>query len=306
MTLFPTKPRLFLAMLALWAFSSLFASAQIPAQPADPNQPIPAIPVQPPPAVPPLPAAPTTNAATATAPAAPSGPSVSIIADSSLKAVLQELAQTWADSLDSSPQVPITLTNAGTMRAKIEAGATWDVAIGADVDDMKEMTDKGLLLEANQQSLARNTLVLLGRTPLVKNDDLDWFDLVGTEWKKVALGNPDLVTSGRLARRALQRHDLVNDDTKSVFAYAPTEKAALALAERQQADAVFLYKTDAAGASLPGFDLFPLKTEDAPPVFYTAAIFHLAQNPALARAFITYCASEPARAIWTKYGFETN
>jgi molybdate transport system substrate-binding protein len=294
----------------LWAESFLAMSAQTPAQPADPNQPIPAQPVQAPPAAPAMPAVSTAPATPAVA--APVGtlsppvPSVSVIADSSLKAVLQELAQTWADSLDSNPQVPITLTNAGTMRAKIESGAAWDLAIGADVEDMKEMTDKGLLLLPDQRSLARNSIVLLGRQPLVKDDELDWFDLIGTEWKKVALGNPDLVVSGRVAKRALQRHDLVNDDNKGLFVYAATERAALQLAQQQQADAVFVYKTDAAMANLPGFDLFPIKTEDAPPVFYTAAIFRLSQNPALARAFLIYCGSEAARAIWTKYGFETN
>jgi molybdenum ABC transporter molybdate-binding protein len=162
------------------------------------------------------------------------------------------------------------------------------------------------LLAADQRSLARNTLVLLGRQPLVKSDELDWFDLVGTEWKKVALGNPDLVASGRVAKRALDAHHLVNDDNKGVFAYAATEKAALQLAQQQQADAIFVLKTDTVGINLPGFDLFPLKSEDAPPIFYTAAIFRLAQNPALARSFLTFCESEAARAIWTKYGFETN
>lgn len=290
-------------VLILWAGSCLPGPAQIPAQPADPNQPIPAQPVQPAPAVP---AAPIAPAAPSVGTPAEAVPTVAIIADSSLKAVLQELAQAWQDSLDTNPQIPITLTNAGTMRAKIEAGANWDVAIDADVADIKDMTDKGLLLAADQRSLARNTLVLLGRQPLVKSDELDWFDLVGTEWKKVALGNPDLVASGRVAKRALDAHHLANDDNKGVFAYAATEKAALQLAQQQQADAVFVFKTDTVGINLPGFDLFPLKSEDAPPIFYTAAIFRLAQNPALARSFLTFCESEAARAIWTKYGFETN
>jgi molybdenum ABC transporter molybdate-binding protein len=291
------------AAFVFWAGSFLFAPAQTPAQPADPNQMMSASPVH---AAPPAPAVSATPAANAPANPAAQVPSVAIIADGSLKAVLQDLAQAWADSVDSSPQVPITLTNAGTMRAKIEAGGSWDIAIGADIGDVKEMTGKGLLLADDQRSLARNTVVLLGRQPLVKGDELDWFDLVGTEWKKVALGNPDMVASGRVAQRALQKHDLINDDHKDVFVYAPNENATLQLAQRQQADAVFIYKTDIPTAALPGFDLFPLKTEDAPPVFYEAAIFRLAKNPALARAFLDYCGSEAGKAIWLRHGFETN
>ena len=232
----------------------------------------------------------TTNAPVTNAPPAPASQvAVSVIADSSLKQVLQELAQGWADSQDSSPQVPLTLTNAGTLLSKVESGsgdATWDVVISADVADVKEMTDRGVVLADGQRSLARNTLVVYGRKALVKDDDLDWFDLIGTEWKKVALGTPDLVASGRVAKRALQKHDLLGDERKDAYVYAPTEALALAVVQREEADAVFFYKTDAARLSLPGFEVFPVTTDDAPPVFYTAAVCRLAKNPAQARAFI--------------------
>jgi molybdate transport system substrate-binding protein len=288
----------FIAFL-LFGFVPVSAQPAIPAQPADPNQARPALPVVPDSITPPQPAASTTSAPAAQI-------AVSIIADSSLKQVLQELAQTWADSQDSSPQVPLTLTNAGTLRAKVEGGSGWDLVISADVADVKEMTNRDFLLADGQRSLARNTLVIYGRKALLKDDELDWFDLIGTEWNKVALGNPDQVASGRVARRALQKHDLLGDDHKDIYIYAPTETLAVAVVEREQADAVFVYKTDAAGINLPGFEIFPVSTTDAPPVFYTAAVCRLAKNPVQARAFIDYCGGEAAKAIWARYGFETN
>jgi molybdate transport system substrate-binding protein len=287
--------------LAMWCAGMISAPAQtpIPAQPVDPTQAIPAQPV--------APQAhsvtgPESNPATLAAPTI----SITVLADSSLRNVLQELAQTWADNQPTNPQMPLTLTNAATMRTQLESNPTWDVVISADMDDMKAMTDKGLLAPDGQHSLARNTLVIYGRKALVKDDELDWFDLVGTEWKKVALGNPDLTASGRAARRALQKHDLFNDDHKKIWAYAPTEATALQIAERDQADAVFVYRTDLAGIQLPGFDVFPLSSVDAPPIFYTAAVGRLAKNPDAARAFAAYCGSEAAREIWAKYGFEMN
>jgi molybdate transport system substrate-binding protein len=295
---------LFLFIIVALCSQPLRAQTAAPATPADPTQARPAVPVASDLVTPPK-VAPSTNAPAGLAPQVV----VSIIADSSLKQVLQELAQAWADSQDSNPQVPLTLTNAGTLRAKVESAAGspgWDVVIGADLQDMKEMTDKSLLVADGQRSLARNTLVVYGRKALVKDDDLDWFDLVGTEWKKVALGNPDLVASGRVAARALRKHDLLGDEHKDAYIYAPTETLALAAVEREQADAVFFYKTDAAKISLPGFDLFPVNSADAPPVFYTAAVCRLAKNPDQARAFIDFCASDAGKAIWVKYGFETN
>jgi len=286
----------------LFGLAPLTAQTPTPAQPVDPTQARPALPIAPESVTPPKVAAPSTNAPVAPTPQVV----VAIIADSSLKQVLQELAQTWADSQDSGPQVPLTLTNAGTLRAKVESGSVWDVVISADVQDVKEMTDKNLLVVDGQRSLARNTLVVYGRKALVKDDDLDWFDLIGTEWKKVALGNPDLVASGRVARHALQKHDLLGDEHKDAYVYAPTEVLALAAVQREQADAVFFYKTDAARLSLPGFDVFPVSPDDAPPVFYTAAVCRLAKNSEQARAFIDFCGSDAGKAIWAKYGFETN
>lgn len=294
---------LFTVALLFFSLAPLAAQPAIPARPADPHQALPAQPVVPDSITPPQTSTSSTNSAPS---AAAPQVAVSVIADSSLKQVLQELAQGWADTQDSSPQIPLTLTNAGTLRVKVEGGTAWDVIISADVQDVKAMTDKGLLFADGQRSLARNTLVVYGRKALVKDDDLDWFDLIGTEWKKVALGNPDLVASGRIAKRALQKHDLLGDDQKDAYVYTQTEALALAVAQREQADAVFVYKTDVAKISLPGFDLFPLKTEDAPPVFYTAAVCRLAKNPAQAHAFIDYCGGDVAKVIWAKYGFETN
>jgi molybdate transport system substrate-binding protein len=296
----------FLLYLALLAFSFAPLSAQpaTPARPADPNQARPALPVVPDSITPPQTVVPSTN----NAPPAPQI-AVAVIADSSLKQVLQELAQTWADSQDSGPQVPLTLTNAGTLRAKVESassGSSWDVVISADVEDVKQMTSNGLLLADGQRSLARNSLVIYGRRALVKDDQLDWFDLIGTEWKKVAMGNPDLVSSGRVARRALRKHDLLGDDHKDTYVYTQNEPLALAAIQREQANAAFVYKTDAANIKLPGFDIFQMQTDDAPPIFYTAAVGHFAKNPALARAFIDYCSGDSAKPVWAKYGFETN
>jgi molybdate transport system substrate-binding protein len=297
------NPMLLRFALLFFSLAPVSAQTAIPARPADPHQARPAQPVVPDSLTPPRAAAPSTKCA----PPAPAPQvAVAVIADSSLKQVLQELAQAWADTQDSGPQVPLTLTNAGTLRAKVESGSVWDVVISADVADVKEMTDKGLLFADGQRSLARNTLVVYGRKALVKDDDLGWFDLIGTEWKKVALGNPDLVASGRVAKRALQKHDLLGDEHKDTFVYTQTETLALAMAQREQADAVFVYKTDAAKISLPGFALFPLKTEDAPPVFYTAAVCRLSKNPTQAGAFIDYCSGDAAKAVWAKYGFETN
>ena len=241
--------------------------------------------------------------AAAIAPTA-SSDTLTILADSSLRNVLQELAQGWADAQPDGPQVPLTLTNAATMRARIEADPHWDVVIGADAVDMKLLTDRGLLAADGQHTLARNLVMIYGRKALVKDDDLDWFDLVGTEWKKIALGNPETVESGRVALHALQKHDLADEDHKKDLVEAGTEALALHVVQRDQADAVFAYRSDLLGFQVPGFQVYRLDSADAPPVFYLAAVGRLSTNADQARSFIAYCSSEMARNIWAHYGFE--
>jgi molybdate transport system substrate-binding protein len=275
----------------------LHAQPATPAQPVSPDQARPALPVTPDELTPGAsmsavtPAAPSTNAA----PVAVNAPAnLSVIAETSIKAVTAELTQAWADNQDNSPQVHLAFT------------ADFDVVISASVDDIKALTDKSVLRPEGQRMLARNTVVIYGRKAMVKDDELDWFDLVGNEWKKVALGKPDSVASGHVAQRALQKHDLLSDDNKDVFTYTMTDNLAIGQVQAEKADAVFAYKTDVAKLALNNYVIFPVDPADAPPIFYTAAICRTSKNPALARAFIDFLASDAAKPIWAKYGFETN
>jgi molybdate transport system substrate-binding protein len=243
--------------------------------------------------------APSTNAA-------PAATSLSVIAESSLKAALAELTQTWADSQSDNPQVPLAFTSSGIIAAKVQTTADYDVVISASIDDIKALTDRGVLAGDGQRMLARNAVVIYGRKALVKDDELDWFDLIGSEWKKVALGKPDQVASGHVAQHALQKHDLLSDDNKDVFTYTMTDGLAIGQVQAEKADAVFAYRTDVAKLSLNDFAIFPIDSADAPPIFYTAAVSRTAKNPALAHAFIDFLSSDAAKPIWTKYGFETN
>jgi molybdate transport system substrate-binding protein len=286
----------------------LHAQPATPAQPVSPDQARPALPVTPDELTPgasmsAVTPAPSTNAA----PVAANAPAnLSVVAETSLKGVIAELTQLWADNQDNSPQVPLAFTSSGIIAAKASTTADIDVVISASVDDIKALTDKSVLRAEGQRMLARNVVVIYGRKALVKDDDLDWFDLIGNEWKKVALGKPDSVASGHVAQHALQKHDLLSDDNKDVFTYAMTDTLAVGRVQAEKADAVFAYKTDVAKLSLNNFAIFPIDSADAPPVFYTAAICRASKNPALARAFIDFLASDAAKPIWAKYGFETN
>ena len=59
-------------------------------------------------------------------------------------------------------------------------------------------------------------------------------------------------------------------------------------------------------SSLPGFEVYSLSNDDAPPVFYVGSIAAGSKNQVLAKSFLDFLSGEAARGIWAKYGFETN
>ena len=109
-------------ILTLFLAGTASAQTVTPPRPVDPNQVLPPESTNLPSPVPPPPlGAPSPDSTNADAtPAAPVA--LTVVAESSLKQVLQELAQNWADSLDTSPQVPLTLTNSE------RSGARWRAA----------------------------------------------------------------------------------------------------------------------------------------------------------------------------------
>src|SRR5271167_2235281 len=129
-----------LLVLVLFCCGVVFLHAQsaTPAQPVSPDQARPATPVAPDELTPnanpttsgasmsAVTPAPSTNAPPA---AAPAPANLSVIAESSLKAVLAELTQAWADNQDNNPQVPLAFTSSGIIAAKAATTGDYDVVI---------------------------------------------------------------------------------------------------------------------------------------------------------------------------------
>ncbi|MEJ0000098.1 MAG: substrate-binding domain-containing protein [Verrucomicrobiota bacterium] len=172
---------------------------------------------------PPRPAVPSANAAPA---APPAEATVAVIAESSLKAVLSNSRRPGPTASPTARRCRLRSPTLARSSPGSRPTPGFDVVISASIDDIKTLTDRTLVLPTASASLARNSVVIYGRKALLKDDDLEWFDLVGSEWKKVALGKPDLVSSGRVAQRALQKRGLINDDNKDVFTYGMTDSLA--------------------------------------------------------------------------------
>jgi molybdate transport system substrate-binding protein len=189
----------------------------------------------------------------------------------------------------------------GQLRIQIENGAPVDVFISAAVVDMDVLEQKGLIDKNTRQDVARNSLVLIrNRTAgphFQKMGDLPSQDIV-----RVAIGNPITVPAGRYAKEVLEIGGLY-DRLKSKLILGENVRQVLDYVARGEADAGFVYRTDALTESkVEVVEIVPANRHK--PILYPAAALKTGNNAASAKKFVEYLRSEEARRIFRKYGFE--
>lgn len=225
-----------------------------------------------------------------------------ITADSTLKPVIPELTQAWADN-QSDMRVELQFTNSDILMKQLSQDKAGDVVIFADSNDAKFAAKKGLVSADTCKVVARNELVVYGKKPLLADEELEWFDLVAREWDHFALGDPVRTASGRAAQAALQKRDLSAKLKSDAALLAGNELTAIDFVRRTEADAVFALRTDLAKFTVDGFVLYKIDPADYPAFVYTAAPTKNPRTQAAARSFIQSLTGKDARLIWEKYGY---
>lgn len=182
---------------------------------------------------------------------------------------------------------------------QMEEGAPVDVFASADQETMDKAAQKELIVVATRQNFARNELVLVlpadSRISLVSLADL----------KKpavtyLAVGNPESVPAGRYAREALATAGLWKDlQTKYVF--GASVRQTLEYVRREEADAGFVYRTD---ALLGGSGIqIAFMVEGHRPVLYPIAVTTVGKNNPGAMLFRNFVLSPQGQALLQHYGF---
>jgi molybdate transport system substrate-binding protein len=174
-----------------------------------------------------------------------------------------------------------------------------DLFISADEAQMDAVATAGQLDTASRVDLLSNQLVIImppGAKPIASPKDL-----TGATVRHIALADPAAVPAGVYAKRYLESLGLWSGIAPKVV---PTldVRAALAAVDAGNADAAFVYRTDAAMAH-EAVTVFQVPIADGPPIVYPAAIVKNAPHAAAARAFLTYLRAPNARAVFEHFGF---
>lgn len=223
---------------------------------------------------------------------------LTVSAAASLQEAVKEISDVY---MADHPNIKIDLNfaSSGTLQKQIEEGAPVDVFISAAAKQMNVLEEKGLIKEGTRKDLLQNTLVLAVPKGMEKPADLK--NLASDPWSKIALGEPDVVPAGTYAKEALT-HEKLYTVLEPKMVFGKSVKEVLAWVETGNAEAGFIYKTDAVTSEQVDVAL-EINTDLHKPIIYPCAVLKDAKAPDEAEAFLTFLNTEPAQAVFEKVGY---
>ena len=221
-----------------------------------------------------------------------------VFAAASLTDALKEIAPAYEAA--SGDKLQFNLAGSNALARQIQEGAPADVFLSADEAKMDALEKAGLLVDSSRSSLLSNSLVVV----VAADSSLQITaakDLAGASIKRLALADTKGVPAGVYAKDYLEKSGVWEAVKDRVV---PTEnvRAALAAVESGNAEAGIVYKTDAL-ISKQVKVAYEVPVNEGPKISYPVAVIKASKNSAGAEKFLSYLKSEPALAVFRKYGF---
>jgi len=230
--------------------------------------------------------------------AQPKGGPLRVSAAVSLTDALTPIARKWEGA--GNIHVELNFAASNVLARQILEGAPVDVFISADEAQMNRIVEAGAAGKADVIPLLTNQLVVVtpagrpvkGALPPALADDAV---------KRIAIGDPQGVPAGVYTKVWLERADLWRQVEPKVVP-SNSVRAALAAVASANADAGIVYKTDAKGH--PGVTVvYEVPFADAPAIVYPVAALSKSTHADLARRFVAYLQTTPARTVFADAGF---
>ncbi len=238
---------------------------------------------------------PGTRAANASAGPYGSGAPITVFAASSLTESLQRVAVAW--TAHGGGTVTFSFDASSRLARQIEAGAPADVFVSADTAWVDWLD--GRVAVASRADLLGNTLVAVVRAdaPVVPGGPAD---LVDPALKRLALAGEN-VPAGAYARAALRSTGAWAAVGGRVVS-GDSVRTALGWVASGEADVGIVYRTDVRVEPAVR-EAFAFAPGTHPPIVYRGAVLAGRAATADAAAFLAFCASPEAQAIFTTAGF---
>jgi len=232
------------------------------------------------------------------APLCASAQELVVSAAASLTNAFKEIGATF-EQTHPGVKIVFNFAASGPLLQQIAQGAPADVFASADQESMDKAQQQSLIVADTRANFVANKLVIV--TPADSSVAITSLaDLAKPEVKRIAIGTPASVPAGRYAKGALGAARLW-EPLQPKFVYADSVRQALAYVARGEAEAGFVYATDA------GIEKDKVRVAaEVPvttPILYPIAQVAASRNAALAREFLGYVLSHAGQKQLAGFGF---
>ncbi|MEK4036935.1 molybdate ABC transporter substrate-binding protein [Paenibacillus sp. FSL F4-0122] len=236
------------------------------------------------------------------------GPGGEVQAATKKTEIIVSAAASLQDSLDKiallyekkHPDIDLVFNYAasGTLQKQIEQGAPADLFFSAGDKQMNALVEGGLI--SDHKVLLKNQLVVV--VPSDSKVKLTTItQLTDKAFKKVAVGQPESVPAGQYAQQSLTAKK-VWDPLQSKLVFAKDVRQVLSYVETGNADAGFVYKTDALTSKKTKIAL-TVGPHVHKAINYPAGIVKSSKNQKAAKELYSYLQSKEANDIFVSDGF---
>jgi len=221
---------------------------------------------------------------------------ITVSAAASLTDAFKEIAPRF-EAAKPGVALRFNFAASGVLLQQIAQGAPVDVFASADQDTMNRAADQKLISADTRRDFAANSLVLIAP---VGGAVKSLADLPKADVKRIAIGKVASVPVGRYTQQALESAQLWTG-LQSKLVFADNVRQVLDYVSRAEAEAGFVYRTDAEIAK----DKVRIASTVGghAPVTYPAAVTTESRQAALAREFVSFLGSAEVQVILAKHGF---
>jgi molybdate transport system substrate-binding protein len=196
-------------------------------------------------------------------------------------------------------KVVLNFAASDVLMQQIANGGPADVFASADQKAMDKATAQGIVQAGSRKDFATNQLVVVvpvdGKLPVATLNDLQ-SGVVG----RIAIGDPASVPVGRYTQAALQAAGLW-DGLQPKLVLAQNVRQALDYVARGEADAGFVFATDAASAT--GKVRMAIRVPSTTPISYPIAVVAQSKQGEAAREFEAFVLSSEGQRLLANAGF---
>ena len=221
-----------------------------------------------------------------------------VAAASSLTNALIEIGKAY-EKTKPETRVRFMFGASGQLVQQVSRGAPVHVLATADPESMDRADSQRLIYRESRTNFAANKLLIV--TPADSSLDLSELQgLTSPQVQRIAIATPESGPAGRYPRLALEKAGLW-EQLKPRFIYTQSTRQSLGYVTRGEADAGFVYASDAARS--------PIKIRTASntaldkPILYPVAAVKGFGQERRARDFIAFLRSPAAQAVLQQHGF---